>query len=100
MQVSLPHTLGAEEVRRRMHAHSHEIGDHFPPGMASVETQWPDEDRMELFITAAGQQIEGAIDIYDNKVVIDLDLPAMLGFLRGTIENAVKKQGAKLLEKD
>ncbi|MEP0392609.1 MAG: polyhydroxyalkanoic acid system family protein [Erythrobacter sp.] len=98
MRIALPHKLGREEVRRRMHSHAHEIGSYLPPGMASVETQWPQEDQMDLFITAAGQQIEGSIDITDETVVIEIDLPAMLGFLRGKLENAVRKQGGKLLE--
>lgn len=100
MRVSLPHSLGAEEVRRRMHKHGHEIADYFPPGMATVETDWPHEDRMDLFITAAGQRIEGGIDVSEDAVVIELDLPGMLGFLRGTLERAVKKHGGKLLEKE
>lgn len=99
MRVSLPHDLGAEEVRRRMHKHGHEIGNYFPPGMAQVETDWPHEDRMNLYITAAGQQIDGGIDIREDSVVIELDLPAILGFLRGTLERAVRKHGGRLLEK-
>ena len=100
MRVSLPHSLGKEEVRRRMHAHGHEIGSYFPPGMADVETSWPHEDRMALRITAAGQIIEGGIDVDEDVVVIEMDLPAILGFLRGTLERAVRKHGGKLLEKD
>lgn len=99
MRVSLPHSLGREEVRRRMHAHGHEIANYFPPGMAEVETSWPHEDRMSLLITAAGQRIEGGIDVMEDAVVIELDLPAILGFLRGTLERAVRKHGGKLLEK-
>ena len=99
MKVSLPHSLGQEEVRRRMHEHGHEIGNYFPPGMASVETNWPNDDRMDLLIHAAGQRMEGGIDVFEDRVDIELDLPAMLGFLRGTLESAVRKHGGKLLEK-
>ena len=99
MRVSLPHSLGREEVRRRMHDHAHEIGGYFPPGMATVETSWPSEDRMDLHIVAAGQRIEGGIDVGEDTVTIELDLPAVLGFLRGTLERAVKKHGGRLLEK-
>ncbi len=99
MRVSLPHNLGAEEVRRRMHKHGHEIGSYFPPGIATVETNWPHEDRMDLHILAAGQTIEGGINVGEDTVEIELDLPAMLGFLRGTLERAVRKHGGKLLEK-
>ena len=100
MRVSLPHELGAKEVRRRMHTHADEIGDYFPAGMAEVETNWSHEDRMDLLILAAGQRIEGGIDVGEDTVVIELDLPGMLGFMRGTLERAVRKNAGKLLEKD
>lgn len=99
MRVTLPHNLGKEEVRDRMHKHGHEIGSYFPAGMAEVETRWPSEDFMELIITAAGQRIEGGIEVEETSVTIDMDLPPLLGFLRGTLERAVKKHGGRLLEK-
>ena len=82
-----------------MHKHGHEIGNYFPPGMAEVETSWPNEDHMALLITAAGQRITGGIDVHEDSVVIDMDLPPILGFLRGTLERAVRKHGGRLLEK-
>lgn len=99
MRVNLPHDLGKEEVRRRMHEHGHEIADYFPAGMATVETSWPNEDRMNLDIFAMGQKVAGGVEVADDHVVIELDLPAMLSFLRGTIEGAVRKHGGRLLEK-
>jgi hypothetical protein len=99
MRVSLPHNLGSEEVRRRMHKHAHEIANYFPPGMASVKTEWPDEDHMDLLITAAGQGINGQIEVGEDYVLIDMDLPPILGFLGGTLERAVRKHGGKMLEK-
>ncbi|MEM8725065.1 MAG: polyhydroxyalkanoic acid system family protein [Pseudomonadota bacterium] len=99
MRVTLPHDLGQEEVRRRMHEHSASIGSYFPPGMAEVETSWPHEDQMDLLITAAGQRITGQIEVHEAHVIIDMDLPPILGFLRGTLERAVRKHGGQLLEK-
>lgn len=98
MRVTLPHTLGRDEVRRRMHEHGHEIADQFPAGMASVETTWPNEDQMDLTVLAMGQRIEGQIEIHDDAVIIDVDLPPMLSFLSGIIESAVSQKGGKLLE--
>ncbi len=100
MRVSLPHDLGREEVRRRMHEHGHEIADYFPAGLAKVETSWSNKNRMDLHITAAGQRIEGGVNVGENEVMIELDLPAMLGFLRSTLEGAVREHGGKLLEKN
>ena len=97
MRAAVPHQLPREEIRRRLRAQSHEIADHIPGGMAQVETAWPNEDRMNLAIQAMGQKLVGHIDIEDNQLVVELDLPPMLGFLEPMIEGAVKSQGQKLL---
>lgn len=97
MRVSLPHDLGREEVRRRLHERHHEIAHFFPPGMADLDTRWRDDDHMDMVITIVGQQLKGAIDIHDESVTIEMQLPLALSFLRGTIERAMKKEGTRLL---
>lgn len=99
MRVALPHQLGREEVRRRMHKHSDKIGSYFPEGTAQVQTTWPGEDRMDLHVTAWGQHVDGFVEIEDNQVIIDFDLPAILSMARPLIERAIRKEGGKLLEK-
>lgn len=98
MKVKLPHSHDKAEIRRRLRERAHEIADFFPAGTATVDTAWPSEDRMDLTVTAMGQQVAGGVDILDHEVAIELDLPAMLGFLRGTIEAAVRRNGTRLLE--
>jgi len=99
MRVALPHDLGREEVRRRLRERSHEIADHIPGGLAQVRSQWPSEDRMQLEVDAMGQTVNGDIEIDDNQVVIEFDLPAALSFVRPLIEGAVRSNATKLLEK-
>jgi hypothetical protein len=100
MRVHLPHEIGKEEVRKRMRERSHEIAGYFPAGMATIETTWPDEDQMDLVVNAVGQSIKGAVEVYEDEVVIELNLPPMLSFLRGTLEKSVRTEASKLLEKD
>jgi hypothetical protein len=99
MRVALPHDLGREEVRRRLRERSHEIADHIPGGLAQVRSQWPSEDLMQLEVDAMGQTVNGDIEIDDNQVVIEFDLPAALSFVRPLIEGAVRSNATKLLEK-
>lgn len=98
MRVSLPHQLSRDEVRRRMHAHAGEIASFFPPGLADVATSWPSEDRMDITANVVGYQIPGGVDIRDEEVIIEMQLPAMLGLMRGALERAVRKEGVRLLE--
>jgi len=97
MRVTLPHNLPKEEVRRRMRAHADEIADFFPAGLASVTTGWPSEDRMDITAEVMGMNIPGGVDLRDGEVVISMDLPMLLGVMRGPLEAAVKKEGGRLL---
>ncbi|MCR9179278.1 polyhydroxyalkanoic acid system family protein [Erythrobacter sanguineus] len=97
MRVTLPHDLSREEVRRRMRAHADEIAGFFPPGLAKVTTGWPSEDRMSITAEVMGFTIPGGVEIGDSAVVITMDLPMLLNVMRGPLEHAVKKEGARLL---
>ncbi len=97
MRVTLPHDLSKDEVRRRMRTHADEIADFFPAGLAKVTTGWPNEDRMSITAEVVGYSIPGGVDIRDDAVVIEMDLPMILGLMKGPLEAAVKKEGKRLL---
>jgi hypothetical protein len=97
MRVALAHDLTKEEVRRRMRAHAGEIADFFPAGLAKVTTDWPNEDRMNITAEVVGFSIPGGVEIRDKEVVITMDLPMLLGVMKGPLEAAVKKEGGRLL---
>ena len=97
MRVPLQHTLGKEEVRRRLHARSHEIGDAIPGGMANVTTSWPDEDRMALDIDAMGNVTRAQVLIEETQVIFEVNLPPALSFVEPIIAGAIRKKGQKLL---
>ena len=97
MRVPLQHNLGKEEVRRRLKARSHEIGDAIPGGMADVTTSWPSEDCMALDINAMGNVIRAKVHIEETEVVFEIDLPPALSFVEPIIAGAIRKKGQKLL---
>lgn len=100
MKVPIPHELPREEVRRRLKERSHEMADHIPGPMAEVVTDWPSEDRMNMTIRAMGHDLVGTVDIEDSRLVVEVTLPPMLGFMEPVISGAMKNQGQKLLSKD
>ena len=97
MQVAIPHELTREEVRRRLRANSDRMGDAIPGGMADITTSWPSEDTMAMSISAMGQSMDGAVEIEDNRVVFNIDLPLALGFVAPMVEGAIRQQGQALL---
>ena len=98
MEVAIPHNLGREEARRRLRENSHRMADGIPGGMAQVDTRWSSEDRLEMAIAALGQSLVGHIDVGESQVVLSVDLPPSLGFLKPIVEGAIRQQGQQLLE--
>ena len=52
---------------------------------------------MALHITAMNQTITGHIDVYDEQVVFEIELPGMLSFVGPAIEKAIRANGQKML---
>ena len=98
MRVPLQHNLGKEEVRRRLHARSHEIGDAIPGGVADVSVAWPHEYCMALDIKAMGNVVKSRVLIEETQVIFEVDLPPALSFVEPMIAGAIRKKGQKLLE--
>lgn len=98
--VAVPHRLGREEARRRMHARIGELPRHLPAGIADVRSSWPSEDRMTIEVTAMGQRISAICDVEEKVIRVTMTLPLMLSFLSGAIAGAIERKGAALLEDD
>jgi len=97
MRVRLPHQIGSAEVRRRLEERKDEIVTYFPEGMATLESDWASEDHLDFTVAVAGQRVGGAVDIAEDHVVIEIDLPFLLSFLRPTIERSMRKEATRLL---
>lgn len=96
IELDLPHSLGKDEARRRIANNIHRLQDHIPGG-ATVKSGWTG-DRLDLSIGAMGEQVEGSLDVQENRVHVRLALPGMLGMFSGAIAGVLKSQGGHLLE--
>ena len=97
IKVDLPHSLGRQEAKRRLQNGLGKLKDQIPGGSAEVESSWQD-DRMNLAVTAMGQQVRATLDVEEKLVRLEVLLPPMLGFLAKPIEALLRRQGAELLE--
>jgi hypothetical protein len=94
--VDLPHSLGAEEAKRRIAGGVGRLQNHIPGG-AKVDSRW-EADRMLLSVHAMGQSIDGHIDILEKTVRLEIQLPAFLALFGNKIAGLLRSQGAELLE--
>jgi len=100
MRLEIPHSLGKDEVRRRITAR---MGDAegklgaMTGAPLSLALNWIDQDRLSVDATAMGYTVPSTMDITDAALVFDVTIPPGLGFARGMIENMIRERGEKLL---
>jgi len=94
--VDLPHSLGAQEARRRIERNIGKLTDHIPGG-AQVDANWAG-DRLNLNIGAMGQNVSAKIDVMETIVRLEVDLPPVLSFFSKQMEALIRRQGTEMLE--
>lgn len=98
MQFEVPHSLGKQEARRRIEAGLPKLEQHIPGG-GSVTSNWTAEDRLSLGIEAMAQTVSVSIEIEDDRVRGDIEVPMMLSMMSGMIRDFVEKSSRIMLEK-
>jgi hypothetical protein len=96
--VTVPHKLGKEEAVRRLKSGLGRVHQNFGGVFTLAEQTWSG-DRLEFAARALGQTASGAIDVADDHVRIELDLPWMLAKLARNAQALIRKQGQLMLEK-
>lgn len=97
MRVTIPHSLGRDEARRRLKDNIGSLSGFMPGGLAQVAATWPDENTMAMTITAMGQTMEGRILVEESQALVEVVLPPALSFVEPMIQGAIEKSGRKLL---
>lgn len=97
--ITIPHKLGRAEARSRVEASLGNFKAQMgKAGMGDIKHAWT-EDKLGFHAKALGQNITGRIDVRDNDLKIEVDLPRFLATFADKIAGKLKKEGTLLLEK-
>ncbi len=96
--VSIPHRLGREEAKRRLDSGISRIRPELAGLVSTFDYSW-DQARLNFRAVAMWQAITGAIEVLDDVVRIEIDLPWMMRLLGETIMKQVRGRGIAMLEK-
>jgi hypothetical protein len=96
--VSIPHNLGKAEAMRRLQTGVGKIHGQFGASLASLEENW-NGDRMDFQVGALGQTITGHLDVADDVVNVEVQLPWVLALAAEKARNFIRRQGQLLLTK-
>ena len=102
--VSIPHSLGKDEARRRIEEGFGRMRQQVTGSMGamgamlSFKEHW-EGDRLHFEGGGLGQRISGRLDVSPDAVHVQLDLPEIIAALADKIRGTIQSEGQKLLEK-
>lgn len=96
--VSIPHNLGKAEAMRRLQGGMGSLKSQFGDKVASINETWAG-DRMDFRVGAMGQNVSGHLDVMEDQVRVELQLPWILAMVAEKAKSFIQKQGTLLLEK-
>ncbi len=96
--VSIPHSLGKTEATRRLRDGVGQLKSQFGDKIATVEEQWAG-DRLSFRVGAMGQTVSGHLDVAEDTVRVELQLPWILSMVADKAKGFIQKQGTLMLEK-
>ena len=97
--VTIAHQLGRAEAQRRLKNGFGRIGEQFATGGLAFDERW-DGDRLDFSARALGQTIAGKIDVMDESVRIEVNLPWALALMAEGLQRRVSRAGRLLLLED
>ena len=99
LTINLPHQLGRAVARQRLEEGFARLVDQLPGAAGACVQRW-DGDRMQFSVTAMGQKVSGVIEVLDASVLMEIELPGILGVPAGGLKSRLRKAGQLLLTKD
>lgn len=97
--ISIPHKLGRAEAQRRIaEGLANMVAQLGAQAKDAIQSSWVG-DRVDFAAQAMGQAIKGHAVVHEERVDLEIMLPAVLSMMAGMVKGRVQKEGQLLLEK-
>ncbi|WP_207462529.1 polyhydroxyalkanoic acid system family protein [Azospirillum sp. SYSU D00513] len=98
MTISIPHQLGRAEAKRRIQEGMGQARAQLGAVATSMEDSWSG-DRMDFRVVALAQAVSGRIEVREDAIDMEVELPWALAMLAGKLKTRIQHQGTLMLEK-
>lgn len=96
--VVIPHQLGRDGARRRLQDGVGTLKAKFGDKVTSIDERWTG-DHLDLDVKALGQSVSSGLDIAEDHVRVEVQLPWILAVIAEKAKGYIEKEGQLLLEK-
>jgi hypothetical protein len=96
--VRIPHRLGKDEALRRLKSGLGTAQTHFGPALSVQKAVWTG-DHVAFDIAAVGQSASASIDVAEDYVQVQVQLPWLIGQFVRKISPMIRSQVMLLLDR-
>jgi hypothetical protein len=96
--VTIPHKLGKQEAARRLKDGFGNMRSTFGEKFVVLNDAW-NGDHLDFRASLLGQTTTGMVDVADDHVRLEVQLPWVLSLLANKAKELVQRQGRLMLEK-
>jgi hypothetical protein len=96
--VDIPHQYTRQEAKSRIQNGIGQIRSQVAGFATSIEDSWTD-DQMDFRVVAVGQTVTGRIEVLDQSVRVEVNLPWVLSMVAEKLRGRIERQASLLLEK-
>jgi hypothetical protein len=97
LELRVPHSLGREEIHRRIDAGLARARSEYESQVGPIKAEWVDPDRMTVGLSVMGMQFDGQIEVFDNEVLVKVHVPGMASMFAGQIRKGIEERLGGLL---
>jgi len=92
IEVRVPHTIGRDEVRRRLDTALVRARDEYAATVGDIEATWEGDDRLRVLLTVSGMRFDGTVDILVEELVVSLQVPGMAALFSRRIREGIEER--------
>jgi len=96
VKVDIPHKLGRDAARARIAGGVGKLAGMIPGG-GTVEHRW-EGDTMHFGVSAMGKKVACRLEVFEDRVHAEVDLPPMLALFAGKIRDKLASGATRLLK--
>lgn len=97
LEVRVPHSLGREEIKRRIDVAIMRARDEYEPQVGPIKADWVETHRLAVGLSVMGMPFDGQVDVHDTEVLVRVELPGMVSMFAGRIRDGIEERLGGLL---
>lgn len=97
MKITIPHSLGAAEARRRIESRMSMLKTQYGRYIDDVVQLWQD-DTLFVDVRSRGLKGTGKVEVGESEVTVEGELPLMARMFEGKIKSAVEREAEEILK--